>query len=234
MESDSTERPVLINGEFQSPKTAAVSVWDTTLQRGDGIFDIICVERSEEGRIVLVGLDLHFVRLFRSAEQVLYKIEQSREQLEGWMRKVADLGGPGKIRIMFTRGGTEDSGGETTPPRVIILWHPKSQYKVPGDLLPLEYPWSCDRSKELSSIKWMSYAPNILMTRIAEKRGFEDALLTSHEGYVLEGPTFSVGWLKNGNIFLPSVKEMNILPSITTAIAMTLFHNLGFKITIGK
>ena len=230
MKSGATNRPVLINGEFVDPNRATVSVWDSSLQRGDGFFEIICVERNEEDRIVLVGLDLHLMRLFRSAKRTLFNIEQSKEQLEGWIRKVAELGGPGKIRIMFTRGGTEDN----TPPCVIILWHPMSQYKVPGDLLPLEYPWSCDKSKEIGPIKWLSYAPNMLMTRMAEKRGFEDALLTTHEGYVLEGPTFSVGWLKNGEIFLPSVKEMNILPSITTAIAMTLFHNLGFKINIGR
>ena len=226
---------MLINGEFVDPQKATVSVWDTTMQRGDGLFDIISVDRNEAGGIVLLGLDLHFVRMFLCAEQVMYKIEQSREQLEGWMRKVAELGGPGKIRVMLTRGGTVDSGcAENTDPLVIMLWHPKSKYKIPGALLPLEYPWSCDRSKELGGIKWLSYAPNMLMTRLAEKRGFEDALLTTHDGYVLEGPTFSVGWLKNGNIFLPSVKQMKILPSVTTAVAMTILYNSGFKIIIGK
>ncbi|KAI6652189.1 hypothetical protein LOD99_7207 [Oopsacas minuta] len=234
----SASSPVLVNGELVDANTAAISVWDLTVQRGDGFFDIIYVDKNAEGKILLVGLDLHFVRMFRCAEQMLYKIEQSREQLEQWMRKIAELGGPGKIRMLFTRGMLEDNpgvdGSKFAPKSVIILWHPHTKYKIPGTLLPMEFPWSCYHSNTSGAMKWMSYGPNMLMTRMAVKEGYNDALLTSHDGHVLEGPTFSIIWLKNGEIFTSSVKQMKILPSITATIVMTILQNIGYKINIGK
>ena len=230
--------PVLINGELVDPKTAAVSVWDVTFQRGDGLFDIVWVERNSEGKLVLIGLDLHFVRIFRSAKQIMYEIDQSREVLEQWMRKIAELGGPGKIRILFTRGVmdsvTEMNELSIAPKSVIMLWHPIPQYNQTEDLLPLEYAWSCYQSKSCHSTKWISYASNMLMTRMAMKEGFHDALLMTPDGYLLEGPTFSINFIKNGEIYTPSVEQMNILPSITTVIVMTLLYELGYKIHIGK
>lgn len=228
--------PVLVNGELLDPKTAAVSVWDTTLQRGDGLFEMIYVKRNAEGKLVFVGLDLHFARIFRSAKQIMYQVDQSRDVLEQWMRKLAELGGTGKIRILFTRG-VEDGKTEMkefAPKSVIMLWHPVPQYKDREELLPLEYPWSCYPSKTCQTTKWMSYASNMLMTRIAEKEEFTDALLMTPDGYLLEGPTFSINFIKNGEIYTPSVKQMNILPSITTAIVLTLLHNKGYKTHIGK
>ena len=238
----SSDKPVLINGEIVNPKTAAISIWDVTIQRGDGLFEIIAIERSGEGKLLLVGLDLHFVRLFRCAKQLLLDIKQTETELESWLRKAAELGGPGKLRVLVTRGGTQDSIShmgavdinDIAPPKVIIIWQEVDNYNIPEGLLPVEYPWNCSKSEVHSTIKWLSYASNMLMTRTAVKAGFDDALLMTEDGVVLEGPTFSVCWIKNGEIFTPSVKETKILPSITMAITMTAMHNAGYNINVGR
>ena len=230
--------PVMINGEFIDPKVAGVSVWDTSLQRGDGIFEVIRVDRNVEGKLVLIGLDLHFVRLYRCAKQLRYKIEEEREVLEKWIRNVAEVGGPGDIRLLFTRGGTQntlsDTPGHIAPQSVIIIWQPKTQLGKVSSLIPLEYPWNCHKSETHSTIKWLSYAPNMLMKRMAEEKGYSNALLVTEDGFVMEGPTFAIGWIKKGEIFTPSVEVMKILPSTSIAIVLTILKRHGYNINIGR
>ena len=228
----------MINGELVDPVAAGVSIWDTTLLRGDGIFEVIRVARNVEGKLVLVALDLHLIRLYRCAKQMLYDIEQERDVLEKWIRQVANLGGPGRLRVLLTRGGTpdhlSDSPEQVAPKSVIVIWQPMPLSKEVGTLLPLVYPWNLDKCETHSCIKWLSYGPNMLMMRIANEKGFKSALLITKDGYVLEGPTFAICWIKNGEIFTPSAEEMRILPSTATAIVMTILQRKGFKINIGR
>ncbi len=66
----------------------------------------------------------------------------------------------------------------------------------------------------LLGVKSLSYAANMLATRIAVERGYDQALFVSRDDLVLEGPTFSFFWVEDGAIFGPPLEE-GILDSIT-------------------
>jgi branched-subunit amino acid aminotransferase/4-amino-4-deoxychorismate lyase len=66
-------------------------------------------------------------------------------------------------------------------------------------------------------VKWLSYAPNMAATDAARRRGFDDALLLTAAGEVLEGPTFTVAWVRGGVVETPAM-EMGILASITREV----------------
>ena len=59
----------------------------------------------------------------------------------------------------------------------------------------------------------------MLAGRLARERGFDEALLVTPHGRVLEAPTSSIFWIKDGELFTPPLDE-HILASITRAIVI--------------
>jgi branched-chain amino acid aminotransferase len=71
-------------------------------------------------------------------------------------------------------------------------------------------------SRILDGLKTLSYAGNMLATRLAQERGFDEALLVTPHGRVLEGPTWSFFWVRDGALLTPPLED-RILASITRA-----------------
>ena len=70
-------------------------------------------------------------------------------------------------------------------------------------------------TRVLDGIKSLSYAANMLAGRLARQRGFDEALLVSPHGRVLEAPTASIFWVDSaGTICTPPLDD-RILASIT-------------------
>jgi branched-chain amino acid aminotransferase len=67
----------------------------------------------------------------------------------------------------------------------------------------------------LDGIKSLSYGGNMLASRLARERGFDEALLVTPHGRVLEAPTSSIFWVDHtGTLCTPPLDE-HILASIT-------------------
>ena len=71
----------------------------------------------------------------------------------------------------------------------------------------------------LDGIKSLSYAANMLASRLARERGFDDALLVTPHGRLLELPTASFFWVSEGAVHTPPLSE-HILDSITRRIVL--------------
>ena len=78
-------------------------------------------------------------------------------------------------------------------------------------------------------IRDRSYAMNLNQTRLAEKNGFTDALLLNRAGIVLEGPSFSIGWIKDSKVFVPDL-DLGILDSVTRKCLIEIGKNGAFAI----
>jgi branched-chain amino acid aminotransferase len=73
----------------------------------------------------------------------------------------------------------------------------------------------------LDGVKSLSYAGNMLASRLARERGADEALLVTPHGRVLEAPTSSIFWVKDGDIATPPLSD-HILASITRALVIEL------------
>ena len=68
----------------------------------------------------------------------------------------------------------------------------------------------------LNGLKTLSYAGNMLAVRLAKEQGYDEALLVTPHGRVLEGPTWTFFWVAGGRLCTPPLSE-GILDSITRA-----------------
>lgn len=213
---------ILINGEESG---SGVPVTDSSVLRGDGCFEVI---RSYGGRPHV--LDLHLARLARSAATLGIDLPPE-EALAGWVERVAADCRDCAIRVVVTRGSAvPDEPGE---PLVIVFAHPWEPKEGPARLLPVRAPWHpAGIEWELAGAKVLSYASNLAAARKAQSEGYDDAVLLTNEGTILEGPTFSVAWVVDATLETPSL-DLGILDSITRRLVLEDAARLGIPVVEG-
>ncbi len=173
------------------------------------------------------ALDEHLDRLDASAA-LMELIPPPRELVTSWVRRVAIADGPGLVRIVLTRGDT------TTPSRTIVLSQSVPSTPSPFTVTPVVAPWHpAGRPWRLAGAKTLSYAPNLDATRQAQALGYSDALLIDDHGIVLEGPTFSVAWIRDGVMETPGL-DLGILASITRRQVLDLASDIGVETREGR
>jgi branched-subunit amino acid aminotransferase/4-amino-4-deoxychorismate lyase len=100
--------------------------------------------------------------------------------------------------------------------------------------MPVSAPWHpAGRPWELSGVKTISYAPNQASSRLARQRGYDDALLLSDSGTILEGPTFSFAWVVDGVLETAGL-DLGILDSITRRLILADCPLLGIEVVEGR
>lgn len=213
-----------MNGVSTDPADAAVSVFDLGFQRGYGCFEAM---RSYDGAIFRLGG--HLDRLERSASHLRIALAD-RSVLESWCAEVAS-GGDGVLRMYVTGGHDMSALGTDNVTVVYLEPMPTIPDSVRLDLI--DAPWHADgHVSELTGAKTLSYGPNLAATLQAKSNGFDDAALLGAGGIVLEGPTFSLGWLRDGVLFMPS-PDSQILESITREATLEVADRLGISVSVG-
>ena len=105
---------------------------------------------------------------------------------------------------MITRGG-----------RRILLTEQMPQMPDEARLMSVTY----SPTRLLDGAKTLSYAANMLAGRLARENGYDEALLVTPHGRVLEAPTSSIFYVIDGELFTPPLDE-HILASITRALVI--------------
>jgi branched-chain amino acid aminotransferase len=162
------------------------------------------VVRVYEGRPF--ALEEHLQRMERSALNLRLPIDL--EAIRADANRLLAHAGPGPdhelLRIVATRGG-----------RRLLLTEPLPSSPEHVRLGSITY----SPTRVLDGVKSLSYAANMLASRLARERGFDEALLVTPHGRVLEAPTSSVFWVKDGALLTPPLDE-HILASITRRIVI--------------
>jgi branched-subunit amino acid aminotransferase/4-amino-4-deoxychorismate lyase len=64
---------------------------------------------------------------------------------------------------------------------------------------------------------------------LARREGYDDALLLTLDGWVIEGPTFTVAWIHEGVLETPTL-ELGILASITRQVVLSEARTAGIEV----
>jgi branched-subunit amino acid aminotransferase/4-amino-4-deoxychorismate lyase len=187
-------------GEIRVPAT------DEGLLRGDGVFEVIRVYSGKP-----FALPEHLDRIERSAANLRLGREVPRSELEAEVPALLEARGgeafEGCLRVVLTRGGRRLLLTEPVPPtpeRVRLGFVTYAPTRV------------------LDGIKSLSYAGNMLATRLAKERGFDEALLVTPHGRVLEAPTSSIFWVGADGVLSTPPLDEHILASITRDAVLRL------------
>jgi len=192
--------PAMAGGRLCTVGEATVPASDEGLLRGDGAFEFVRVYLGHP-----FALAEHLARLERTCATV--RLTCDREQLERDIGAIVAKLGPENyhLRVVLTRGGQR-----------LVLAEP---------LLPmpdhLRLALVVDTPRHvLGGAKTLSYAGNMLAKRLAVERGFDEALLVTPEGSILELSTASFFYVdEDGTLCTPPLSG-EILDSITRRILL--------------
>jgi branched-subunit amino acid aminotransferase/4-amino-4-deoxychorismate lyase len=106
----------------------------------------------------------------------------------------------GVLRLVLTRGG-----------RRLLLTEPLPPSPDRARLAFVTFA----PSRILDGVKSLSYAGNMLASRLAREKGFDEALLVTPHGRVLEAPTSSLFWVGHDGVLCTPPLDEHILASIT-------------------
>lgn len=190
-----------LNGTVMATEEARVPATDEGLLRGDGVFEVL---RVYAGRPFALGE--HLERMTRSAANLRLPFDADVMRADA----VALLEAGGSVdcclRLVVTRGGSRLGLIEPVPtmPETVRLGCVTYQPTL-----------------VLDGVKSLSYGGNLLASRLARERGFDEALLLTPAGAVLEAPTSTLFWAAGGSLLTPPMSE-HILASITRARVIEL------------
>src|ERR1700729_1402999 len=194
--------PLVLDGELMRAGEAMIPAGDDGLIRGDGAFDAFPVK---DGRPFARGA--HLDRLERSCAALMLTCPRDliETDIDLLLTRVPD--GYAVVRVVLTRGGHRicrlESAGDP------------AKLTTPARLLAVTY----DPSDLLNGVKSLSYAANMLASRRAVAEGYDEALMVRSDGVVLEGPTCSIFWVRDGDLRTPAL-ETGILASITRRVIL--------------
>jgi branched-chain amino acid aminotransferase len=201
-----SEELASLDGVIAPAAQTSVPIIDEGFLRGDGAFEVV---RVYDGVAFL--LDEHLDRMEGSAANLRLEGGVQREAFE---REAPELlaerdpdGFDGCLRLVQTRGGHR-----------LLVTEPLPQ---PPERLRCAFVTYAP-TRVLDGVKSLSYAANMLCSRIARERGFDEALLVTPHGRVLEAPTSSLFWVDGaGKLCTPPLDD-HILASITRAHLLEL------------
>lgn len=229
------------NGQLIPWSEAVIHLSCHGLHYGTGVFEGIRCYRTARGGAVFRLLD-HVDRWFHSAHVYGMVLPYSREQLA---RAVVDTVAANEfdqcyIRpIAFLGSTTLKVRPTSATAEIAILCWPGAQYFGPDGL---------DSGINVTISRWVKFASDaipanakscgqyvnsVLSAQDAHERGYDEAILVDHEGYLAEGAGENLFIVKNRQLFTNGA-DSPILLGITRDTVITLAHDLGIPFSIDR
>ncbi|MFC6358380.1 aminodeoxychorismate lyase [Luteococcus peritonei] len=194
---------------------------DLGFTRGDGCFDATRVVTGRDGVSTIDNLDAHLARLNRS----VVGLGDEPTDLAVWQELVAEAvdawsqPGEATLKLMYSRGPESNPGR----PLLVLTITEMSEaalaqrqgVRVAGLDLGRASDAFTDRPWLLGGVKSLSYAVNMAAKREAARRGADDVLFLSSDGFCLEGPTAALVVAFGRELVTTPVEGTGILDSIT-------------------
>ena len=232
-----SDRTVYLNGKFVEWEKATVHILSHSFARGSAIFEVMSFHETKKGPAIF-RLDEHIHRLFRTAELLSMEFPLTKEALAEAVRTTVKANnltsGVIKLVCYYRDIAFEIFSSQNKLDVCIVAIDPAL------DLGGLSY----ENPKGLSACvcRWRKLHPetvpieakvaanylNGMMARLdSQRRGFDMAIMVDTEGFVAEGSTESVFFVKDGVWETPILGT--VLQSITRKSLLEAAHVIGIQ-----
>lgn len=210
---------------------ALISVYDRGFRAGEGVFETIRAYGTHPFRLAA-----HLDRAAQGARLLDFELPARdllvRAVVETARANVDELAGAdGALRVTITPGevaaDSPHPGRAVGRPTLVVTEQP---------IAPADEVYErgvaatvVTSARELPQVKAVSYLPAALARRQAARAGAYEALLTTHEGLVLEGSFSNVFAVREGTLLTPSV-DQGILPGVTRAVVLEVAATRGLPV----
>ncbi len=219
---------ISIDGKLYPREEAKISVFDSIVQGGDGVWEGLRVYNEK-----IFMLDRHLDRLLNSARAMAFHNIPTRDHIKTILFETLIANGmkdETHIRLTLTRGKKVTSGmnpvfNQYGCSLIVLAEWKKPVYDRDGIKLITSAirrnPAQCIDSK----IHHNNLINNILAKIEANYAGMDDAIMLDIEGFVSETNATNIFLIKNDSLFTPSADSC--LPGITREVVIGLAKDDG-------
>jgi aminodeoxychorismate lyase len=218
---------VFLNGKFVPEEKAVVSVFDRAFLYGDGLFETMRVFNGKP-----FSWEQHLQRLQQGANFLKIKLPFSSAKLRAFALKlIAGNKMPDcLLRLTLSRGiGAPGYLPKNASKPMLVMSlrpAPKITPKTPQWKL-INSSFRLPANDPLATFKTCNKLPQVLARAEADVAGADEALLLNTDGFVIEGASSNLFWVKRGILYTPPLAA-GILPGVTRSVV----HDIASKLKI--
>lgn len=225
-----------LDGKIIKSEDAKIHILTHSVQYGSGIFEGMRAYKTSEGTAIF-RLDDHVKRFFNSAKVYEMNLRYSTKEIKASIIKTVKINKLSECYIRpFAFYNDTNLGVSAFGRRVSVFigaiqfgayfgkgkelgirCHISSWRRINSDIMPPEAKASGN------------YINSILANLDAKNSGAEEAILTSSDGYVAEGPGENIFLVQDGKLITPS-RESDILLGITRDSIIKIAENTGLEV----
>jgi len=220
---------VFLNGEIVPEERAVISVFDRGFLYGDGLFEGIRVFNGKPFR-----WKQHLGRFQHGANFLRIAVPFSAEALEEFAeRLIAENQMPDSLlRLTLSRGvGPRGySPKNTDRPTFVMATYPMNAVEPsnPPAWRVFISSFRLPAGEPLARFKNLNKLPQVLARAEGDAEGADEALLLNSDGYVVEGSTSNLFWLRGETVCTPPLPS-GILPGVTRAVVLEHCEKCGIE-----
>lgn len=205
-----------INGQLVDELAASVSVFDHSLNVGDGVFETVKVVEG-----IPFALERHLDRLGRSAAGLGLPAPERSTIRKACLDVVNHLDDAGMYRLRITyTGGPSRSGSmrddDISPTLIVTV----ASLPLPASKTTVAtVPWPRNERGALAGIKSTSFAENVVALARARAAGATEALFCDTQSRLCEGTGSNVFVVVDGQLMTPSLAS-GCLAGVTRALVL--------------
>src|SRR5881398_3334181 len=228
---------IWMNGELVDWADATVHVGTHGLHYGSGVFEGIRAYETPHGTAVF-RLTEHFERLENSAKLLYMELPYSTEELKSACWDLIGANGLPEcyVRpIAFFGYGQLGVSSRGNPVDVAIMSWPWGSYLgeegLQNGIRAKVSSWQCIGPNVVPHVAKATgiYLNSMLAVLEANRAGYEEAILLTHDGYIADGSGENIFIVKDGVIYTPDLSA-SILPGITRDTIIQIAQDLGYPV----
>lgn len=226
---------VSVNGHITDAADAKIPALDRGFLYADSVYEATRTFNKKP-----FHWNFHLKRLFESAKIIHLPIKYSEEEITQEVQKIIDAHPARHINLRIQiSGGTNSALGFSRS-----LAHSRNNLVIIASTLHENPKWWLDKGLKLMSFtsslnksgsqsKSGSYYENVMAYEMAREHGFDDALLFSKNGELLEGTSFNIWFINNKNEICTPDLALGLLDGITRQCLMNMFKNQSLIVKEG-
>ncbi len=214
---------VFLNNCLTDANNANISIYDTAVMHGIGLFETM---RIFNGRVFRI--EDHLDRIFRSAEVLSMNINVAREEIVTAIESLIEANNlsekDGRLKLTITPGNIREVSDSGLPSNsVIITASPIAIQRAtpPSVLSTIITQYRVNDDEPGAGHKTLNYFNRLTMLQQAHREGYGEALCFSVRGYLCGGCLSNIFLVKAGKIYTPALTRA-IVPGITRKTVIEL------------
>ncbi len=227
-----TDKTMLFfNGRYKNVNDFKISPFNQTLHYGYGVFDGIRAYQTTQGPH-LYKVRRHFERLITSAERLGIVMPYTSQELINFAYELIERNRMKEayVRPLVFMDKNMSLRADSEHPNILMTcwkwtkYYENNELNVMVSSLRRPHP----RTTFIDSKIVGHFANDILATKEAKDRGYDEALMLDVEGYVAQGPGCTFFYEKGGRLYTTSLEK--VFPSITRMTLIEIAKQMGIEV----